>query len=75
MVRAVVAVLDRSEPPNGPILGESAQKGSPSPRSLPSRAHHLASAYKKTLKGSTDILRGTYWGGKEMLLIWCFGPS
>ena len=45
MVRAVLSVHDRSEPPNGPILGEPAQTNSPRPRSLPKRAHHLASAY------------------------------
>ena len=46
MVRAVLSVHDRSEPPSGPILGEPAQTGSPRPRSLPRRAHHLASTYK-----------------------------
>ena len=46
MVRAVLSVHDRSEPPSGPILGEPAQTGSPRPRSLPRRVHHLASAYK-----------------------------
>ena len=39
------SVRDRSEPPSDPILGEPAQTGSPRPRSLPRRAHHLASAY------------------------------
>src|SRR5271166_2506502 len=46
IVRAVLSVHDRSEPPSGPILGEPAQTGSPRPRSLPRRAHHLASTYK-----------------------------
>ena len=46
MVREVLTVHDRSEPPSGPILGESAQIGLLRPRSLPRRAHHLASAYK-----------------------------
>src|SRR5271166_2811886 len=50
IVRAVLSVHDRSEPPSGPILGEPAQTGSPRPRSLPRRAHHLASTYKIFLK-------------------------
>jgi len=39
------SVRDRSEPPSDPTLGEPAQTGSPGPRSLPRRAHHLASVY------------------------------
>ena len=35
MVRTVLSVHDRSEPPSGPMLGEPAQTGSPRPRSLP----------------------------------------
>ena len=38
MVRAVLSVHDRSQPPSDPILGEPAQTGSPRPRSLPRRA-------------------------------------
>ena len=55
MVRTVLRVHDRSEPPSGPILGEPAQTGSPRPCSLPRRAHHLASAYKFFSRSNTAI--------------------
>ena len=59
MVRTVLSVHDRSEPPSGPILGEPAQTGSPRPRSLPRRAHHLASAYQSSLTIHVCFLRET----------------
>jgi hypothetical protein len=45
MVHVVAAALNRPEPPSGTFSRASAREGSPRPRSLPRRAHHLASAY------------------------------
>ena len=47
MVRAVLSVHDRSEPPSGPILGNRPQRAHPGHGPYPDLpAHHLASAYK-----------------------------
>ncbi|MGO8897865.1 MAG: hypothetical protein ACLQU5_05890, partial [Isosphaeraceae bacterium] len=53
IVLITILVIARKE-----ILGEPAQTNSPRPRSLPRRAHHLASAYGASrVTGSSQIFR------------------
>ena len=79
MVRTVLSVHDRSEPPSGPILGEPAQTGSPRPRSLPRRAHHLASAYLLCRSRSRNVipllLRLRFTGQLRQLFRFLVRPS